>query len=364
MEEKVKYFNYLEKERLEHIFYKQPQEFDKKTDKDILKYALGAFLYIPANKYEQIYKSVVNQEKEAKPLAICLEDAIGEFGEREAIENLKLVLDDLSKQVFCKLEKLPLIFIRVKNKEQLKKIKDILIKNKDFITGIIIPKADSELLEDFISILDNFNLNNLYIIPIIESSKFIYKEIKETQFQKMYYSILNHKDKILGIRIGLTDVLGMYSIRRKREFCIYDNLIATLFIQDVINYLNREELDIPISAGVSELFNMDDEKIKNLYIKEIELDKFHGFVGKTVIHPKQVEIVQALSSITYEDYMDAQDIIKNYNSQIGVKKSSSGDKMNEYKPHYKWAKKIMSLAYIYGVLNKGVDYNELIKSKK
>ena len=33
MEEKVKYFNYLEKERLERIFYKQPQEFDKKTDK-------------------------------------------------------------------------------------------------------------------------------------------------------------------------------------------------------------------------------------------------------------------------------------------------------------------------------------------
>ena len=50
----MKYFNYLEKERLERIFYKQPQEFDKKTDKDILKYALGAFLYIPANKYEQI----------------------------------------------------------------------------------------------------------------------------------------------------------------------------------------------------------------------------------------------------------------------------------------------------------------------
>ena len=38
-----------------------------------------------------------------------------------------------------------------------------------------------------------------------------------------------------------------------------------------------------------------------------------------------------------------------------------GDKMNEYKPHYKWAKKIMKLAYIYGVLNEGVDYNELIE---
>ena len=59
----MKYFNYLEKERLERIFYKQPQEFDEKTDKDILKYALGAFLYIPANKYEQIYKSVVKMKK-------------------------------------------------------------------------------------------------------------------------------------------------------------------------------------------------------------------------------------------------------------------------------------------------------------
>ena len=357
----MKYFNYIEKEKLEHIFYKKPQEFDKNSNKDILKYALGAFLYVPANKYNQIYKSVVNQEKEPKPLAICLEDAIGEFGEKEAIESLELVLDDLSKQVFCKLDKLPLIFIRVKNIDQLKKIKNILIKNKEFITGIIIPKANGVLLKAFVGILNSFGLDNLYIIPIIESSYFIYKEIKEEYFREMYSSILNHKERVLGIRIGLTDVLGMYGIRRKREFCIYDNLIGTSFIEDVINYLNRDELDIPISAGVSELFNMDDEKIRELYIKEIKLDRYHGFVGKTVIHPKQIEIVQALSTISYEDYIDAKDIIENYYSEIGVKKSSNGDKMNEYKPHYKWAKKIMKLAYIYGVLNEGVDYNELIE---
>lgn len=360
----MKYFNYIGEERLNNIFYKKPQEFDQNSDKDILKYALGAFLYIPANKYNQIYKSVVNQEKEPKPLAICLEDAIGEFGENEAIKNLELILDDLSKQVFCKVDKLPLIFIRVKNQDQLKRIKDILIKNKDFITGIIIPKANGALLETFISILDSFDLNNMYIIPIIESKDFIYKEVKETYFKGIYNSILNHKERVIGIRIGLTDVLGMYGIRRRREFCIYDNLIATSFIEDVINYLNRDEIDIPISAGVSELFNMDDEKIRQLYIKEIELDKFHGFVGKTVIHPKQVEIVQALHTVSYEDYIDAKDIIKNYNSEIGVKKSASGNKMNEYKPHYKWAKKIINLAYIYGVLNKGVDYNELIKTTR
>ena len=57
---------------------------------------------------------------------------------------------------------------------------------------------------------------------------------------------------------------------------------------------------------------MDDEKIRELYIKEIKLDRYHGFVGKTVIHPKQIEIVQALSTISYEDYIDAKDIIENY----------------------------------------------------
>ena len=289
----MKYFNYIEDKKLKEIFYKKPNEFDKDTDIDILKYSLGAFLYIPANKYNQIYKTIVNQDINPKPLAICLEDAIGEFGEKEAIDNLELVLEDLSKEVFYKLDNLPLIFIRVKDLKQLNKIKTILIKNKNYITGIIIPKATAVLVESFISTLDDFGLSKMYVIPIIESENFIYTEVKEDNFIKMYKTLLKYKNRILGIRIGLTDILGMYGIRRDRNFLIYDNLIASSFIQDVINYLNREELDIPISAGVSELFNMDDKLIREKFIKEIMLDKYHGFVGKTVIHPKQVEIVQA-----------------------------------------------------------------------
>lgn len=359
----MRYFSYLDEESLERIFYKRPHEFDKNTKKDILKYSLGAFLYVPANKYNQIYKSVVNQNEYPKPLAICLEDAIGEFGEEEAINNLRQVLDDLSENIFKDKKNIPLIFIRVKDEQQLKKIKDILIKNKAYISGIIIPKANAVLLKAFVEILNNIGLEDFYIALIIESKDFIYKEIKEAYFRQLYSGILNYKDRVISIRIGLTDVLGMYKLRRNKNFCIYDNLIATSFISDVINYLDREEIDIPISAGVSELFNMDDEKIRNLYIKELMLDKYHGFVGKTVIHPKQIELVQAMSTVTYEDYIDAEEIIENYHSEVGVGKSICEDKMNEYKPHYKWAKKIMKLAYVYGVLNEGVDFSELVRDK-
>ena len=40
--------------------------------------------------------------------------------------------------------------------------------------------------------------------------------------------------------------------------------MSIVILLGVINYLNRDELDIPISAGVSELFNMDDEKIREM----------------------------------------------------------------------------------------------------
>lgn len=358
----MRYFSYIEDKKLDKIFYKRPHDFFKETEKEILKYALGAFLYIPADRYDTIYKSVLKQYEKPKPLALCLEDAVGELGEKDAIKSLELVLNDLSNNVFNKRDTLPFIFIRAKNEMQLIKIKDILVKNKDYISGIIIPKATGEMIDIYAEILDDFGLKDMYIMPIIESKEFIYKEMKHAYFTNIYRSILNNKEKILGIRIGLTDVLGLYGIRRSKRFSIYQNTIATTFIEDVINYLNRDEIDIPISAGVSELFNMDDKEIKYKYMEEIMIDKYHGFVGKTVIHPKQISIVQALYSVTYEDYMDAKEILENYNSKIGVKKSIKGDKMNEFKPHYKWANKIMKLAHIYGVLNEGVDYNGFVES--
>lgn len=106
---------------------------------------------------------------------------------------------------------------------------------------------------------------------------------------------------------------------------------------------------------------MNDELIKNKYIEEILLDKFHGLIGKTVIHPSQIVIVQALQVVSYEDYMDANTILNSINSVYGVSKGVLGGRMNEVNPHLLWAKKTLILSQIYGVLNEGVDYNELFK---
>ncbi|RDY25476.1 ATP-binding protein, partial [Romboutsia weinsteinii] len=311
--------------------------------------------------YNMIYKSVTGQVRGVRPLAICLEDAIGINGEKEAINNLKLILEDLSNKKTEELNRTPLIFIRIRDVKQLIKIKDIIVKNKEVLTGILIPKANANLVEDCIEVLDSTSIENLYVIPIIESKEFIYNEIKEESFNNLYNTLLRHKERILNIRIGVTDILGMYGIRRSKYFSIYDNLICSSFITDVINYLNRPELDIPISGGVSELFDMENEEIRNKYLKEILLDKFHGLIGKTVIHPNQIQLVQAMCTVKYEDYKDAETILSSVDSKYGVNKSICGGRMNEVNPHLLWAKKIMILSKIYGVLNEGVEYDELFK---
>lgn len=355
----MRYFDYIEKEHSDKIFYKKPEEFNKNSNKDILKYALGAFLYIPATQYNMIYKTILDNRKMSRPLAICLEDAIGATGEEYAIETLELVLENIKNKV--NLNDIPLIFIRIKNPKQLNKIKDIIYKNKNIITGILIPKADGQIIEECINCLDSISLNDLYVLPIVETKEFIYKEIKDEKFLELYKVLLKYKDRILNIRIGLTDILGIYGVRRSKEFSIYENIICSNFINDIITYLSREELNIPISGGVSEFYNTENHIIKNEFIREIMLDKFHGLVGKTVIHPNQVKIVQIFCIVTYEDYMDAKMILDSLDSKCGVSRSSSGERMNEFNPHLSWARKTIILAKIYGVLNKGVDYDELLK---
>lgn len=355
----MKYFNYLtEKEK--ELFYKLPMYFDKNNDISVLKYAIGGLLYIPAINKEMLYKAVNKKMKELVSIAICLEDSIGEDGEAESINNIKEIFTYLKHSENVKNE-LPLIFIRFRNLEQMLMNKEILKENLDVLTGIIIPKANSEAINEFIRRLDEIECEKLYIMPIIETMEFINIEAKDKAFTDLHKVVIENKDKILNIRIGVTDILGCYGVRRNKKMTIYDNIIFNKFCADLIGTIGGNNyIDIPISGGVSEFYDLKNKTILNSYMKEVNLDKLNGFFGKTVIHPLQLKVVQAMSIISYEDYIDAKNILNNVNSKYGVSASFSSERMNEVNPHLKWAKKIMSLAEIYGVLKEEMTFDEVL----
>lgn len=57
----------------------------------------------------------------------------------------------------------------------------------------------------------------------------------------------------------------------------------------------------------------------------------------------QIQIVQALSTVSYEDFTDALDILDSTDSKYGVSKGVLGERMNETNPHFYGLKNIDSI---------------------
>jgi hypothetical protein len=96
-------------------------------------------------------------------------------------------------------------------------------------------------------------------------------------------------------------------------------------------------------------------------IREVHLDIENGLTGKTIIHPSHIKAVQALNVVSYEEYIDARNIIQSSIDEAGVIKSEFANKMNEMKPHYQWAQNIVLKSELYGVLNEEFTTIDLIK---
>lgn len=361
----MRYFKEFIDSEKKRIFHITPKEFNKSSKISLLRYSVGALLYIPAINKKMLNNFADNRIKDLTSVSICLEDSMGESGETEAIENMR--------QAFCSLKvniknniftekDLPLIFIRPKNTEQMMKFRDVLEENSDLITGIIIPKADSTVIEEFLKAIDRVGCTDFYIMPIIETSEFTDIIKKYDALTELRKTIKKYKDRILNIRIGVTDILGSYSLRRNKKYTIYDNIVFNKFAGDLLSIFGADNLiNIPISGGVSEFYDMKNKEILDSYLKEIDIDKLNGFIGKTVIHPFQMKAVQAKSVISYEDYEDAKSIVSGITNKYGVSAGYTRERMNEVNPHLKWAEKTIMLSNIYGVFKEGMDYNDILR---
>ncbi len=386
----MRFFDYLDEPTANKIFHIKPDDFYLDSQKDLLSYALGATLYIPATR-QNITQNIINLKSSGlKSCVLCMEDAINDSELEAAEENLFLVLKQLEIAVEQKVinsEHIPMIFVRVKNEQSFKKI----IRNMEklyLICGFVFPKFSSYNGEEFFSLLREVNSLSrkvFYGLPILESSEIIYLESRVNGLIAVKNILNKYNDIVLNIRIGATDLSGLYSIRREFDQTIYDISVINSCIADIVNLFHRADSEYVISGPVWEYFKSGDRLLKpqlrqsafsdelgnegltrknyliNQYIdgliKETLLDKANGLVGKTVIHPTHIPIVNGLQVVTREEYEDAKVILKN--GKNGVVKSTYNNKMNEPKPHVNWARKILIKSKIYGVLNEGRNYTSL-----
>ncbi|MNZ75447.1 hypothetical protein D3C78_939240 [compost metagenome] len=281
--------------------------------------------------------------------------------------------------------------------EQLKRLLSFFGEEIEYITGIVFPKFNVGTGREYLQLLAEYNQGKkaagriLYGMPILESADVIYRERRLETLQGISELLKMYKEYVLNVRIGATDFSSLFGLRRSPDHTIYDIGVIRDCIADIVNMFGRMDNHYVISGPVWEYFKSDrvfkpqlrqtpfEESMGrtgrilrmdyiNRYvdglIREVAMDKENGIIGKTIIHPTHIKPVQSMYVVTHEEYMDALHITENSQGELGVMKSKYSNKMNEFKPHLTWAKRMLIRANIYGVLNENQNFTCLLAEER
>lgn len=315
---------------------------------NILYYGVGALLYCPANK-KNIADSIINEKFGKKfSLALCLEDTINDYFIEEAEQSLIASINKIFYQYQNNSFYLPKIFIRVRNSEQIYRLTKALGKSIEIVTGFIIPKFNLNNAKSYINEITRVNeilSREMYIMPIYESSSII----DPRKRVDILYSLKEYLSKVekyvLNIRVGGNDLCNVFGIRRNSNESIHRIKPIANILSDIVTVYASDYI---VSAPVWEYYSGNDWE--QGLIEEIKDDKLCGFIGKTAIHPKQIPVINKAYQVSRNDFNDAQEILNwNRYSNSLTSANKSKERMNEYKTHINWAKKIIYRSEAFGI---------------
>ncbi|MCF2717573.1 HpcH/HpaI aldolase/citrate lyase family protein [Paenibacillus sp. UKAQ_18] len=358
---------------------------------------------MPATRSE-VAEEIKNGKHEGLTTVILdLEDAIGDQQVGQAEQSLAQQLFQLLSYVRTGMmseQQLPLLFVRVRSVEQLERLLNGLGESLSLLTGFVLPKFSSDNGRAYFALIAEYNRsmhtgagneNNmpvLYGLPILESSKIIYRESRWKELLSIKEILDEYQEYVLNVRIGATDFSSLYGLRRSPDITIYEIAVIRDCIADIINLFGRVGSNYVISGPVWEYFSHRERVFKpqlrvspfedalgkpgrhlrmdfisdavDGLIREVMMDKENGIIGKTIIHPSHIKPVQAMYAVTHEEYMDALEIVERNDGSLGVFKSTYANKMNEIKPHMNWAHRIINRSKVYGVLHEQQHFVSLL----
>ncbi|MFF7387597.1 HpcH/HpaI aldolase/citrate lyase family protein [Streptomyces scabiei] len=382
----MRHFGHIAPEERRRLFYREPGVFDADSPARVLAAALGATLYSPATR-ERLADDIVKQAgRGVVSMVLCLEDSIDDAEVVGAEENLVRQFTDLAARPDVEL---PLLFIRVRLPEQIPDLVSRFGPAVRLLSGFVFPKFTEERGVAFLEALtaaEAASGRRLFGMPVLESPELMYRETRVEALQGIAHTVDKYRDRVLALRLGVTDFCSSYALRRAPDMTAYDVQIVASVIADVVNVLGRADgTGFTVTGPVWEYFRVQERMFKpqlrtspflanravelresliehslDGLLREISLDHANGLLGKTCIHPSHVLPVHALSVVSHEEYGDAQDILRPERGGGGVLRSASRNKMNEVKPHRAWAERVLQRAEAFGVANEDIGFVDLL----
>ncbi|MGX1854031.1 HpcH/HpaI aldolase/citrate lyase family protein [Streptomyces sp. NBC_01456] len=383
----MQHFGYLAPDVRKALFHQEPVEFTADSPARTLAVALGATLYSPATR-PQLAADVLKQAgRGVLSMVLCLEDSIGDADVEAGEENLVRQLALLDEAAAAG-ESLPLLFIRVRTPAQIPDLVRRMGAAVHRLSGFVLPKFTEESGVPFLEALtaaESVSDRRLFAMPVLESPQLLHLESRTETLYGIARTVDKYRDRVLALRLGVTDFCSAYGLRRAPDMTAYDVRIVASVISDVVNVLGRADgSGFTVTGPVWEYFRLHERMFKpqlrrspflghaeelrtaliehdmDGLLREIELDRANGLQGKTCIHPSHVAPVHALSVVSHEEFSDAVDILRPERGDGGVLRSAYTNKMNEVKPHRAWAERTLLRAEAFGVAGEGVGFVELL----
>lgn len=384
----MRHFGHIAPEMRERLFHEEPRDFTAGSPPRMLAAALGATLYSPATR-PQLADDVLKQAgRGVVSMVLCLEDSIHDGEVSGAEENLVRQFAELAGRAAEGAEP-PLLFIRVRAPEQITDLVARLGSTVDLLSGFVLPKFTEERGVPFLEAVTAAEAatgRRLFAMPVLESPDLLHLETRGETLAGIARTVDKYRDRVLALRLGVTDFCSAYGLRRPADMTAYDVQIVASVIGDVVNLLGRADgTGFTVTGPVWEYFRHQERMFKpqlrrspflegraddlrqaliqhdmDGLLREIELDRANGLLGKTCIHPTHVLPVHALSVVSHEEYSDARDILRPDRGGGGVLRSAYTNKMNEVKPHRAWAERTLRRAEAFGVAREDVGFVELL----
>jgi len=367
----MRHFDYLTRAQQRALFAVPPCPVERTAPASVLALALGATLYSPGTR-----AGLADDARRAASIGATshvwdLEDAVPHDAVAEAEENVLAGLHALRDA-----DRLPLLFVRVRTPVQLLRLTERAGPDIRRLTGFVIPKfapgAPGKAWMRAARKAGQIAGQRLYVMPVLEHEDLAWRETRAEHLAGVRALLDAHRDLVLSVRVGATDLSGLFGLRRDSDTTIWDVAVVRDMLADVLNTFTRRG-DYVVSGPVWEHFEGGDRLFKSQLretpfarrglrlherlvredvdelMREVALDRTNGFSGKTVIHPTHVSVVNALLAVTRDEYDDAMTVLAGRDAG-GVVRSPSGRRMNELGPHGLWAEQVTARAAVYGVL--------------
>lgn len=386
----MRHFRHLAPDVRHALFHREPGEFGAHSPLRTLSTGLGATLYSPATRLRLADDVVKQAGRGVVSMVLCLEDSIHDCEVADAEENLVRQFAELdARSRSMAKDALPLLFIRVRRPGQIPDLVGRLGPAARLLSGFVLPKFTEESGVPFLEAVvaaEAAGGRRLFAMPVLESPELLHLESRADTLAGIARAVGKYRDRVLALRLGVTDFCSAYGLRRTPEMTAYDVQLVASVIGDVVNVLGRADgTGFTVTGPVWEYFRLQERMFKpqlrrspflsgraeelrtaliehdmDGLLREIEMDRANGLQGKTCIHPSHVPPVHALSVVSHEEFSDATDVLRPECGGGGVLRSAYTNKMNEVKPHRAWAERTLLRAEVFGVAREGVGFVDLL----